>query len=104
MCFLEDKALTFKENRAVGPGDLSSYSGLGNNLEALLLWAPAKASQRGMSAQQGSLPRLPVHMDSVKQRVPISLDHTCLSAKTLQDAPPCMFINLFKVYIHILLY
>ena len=101
MCFLEDKALTFKENRAVGPGDLSSYSGLGDNLEALLLWAPAKASQRGMSAQQG---RLPVHMDSVKQWVPISLDHTCLSAKTLQDAPPCMFINLFKVYIHILLY
>lgn len=36
MCFLEDKALTFKGNQAAGPGGLSSYSGLGGNLEALL--------------------------------------------------------------------
>lgn len=84
--------------------DISSQSGLRAVLGMALLstckvflrwtWEPSRVAS----------PARCMHRNSVKPWAPICVDHTCLSAKNCEMHPLCMFINLCKAYIHILLY
>lgn len=105
MCFLEDKALTFKGNRAADQ-EASALIPVWEVILRLRFLSTCKASlSEALSAQQGSLPRASrAHGTCAAVGAHLFGPHMPISKKTLQDVPLHRFINLFKVYIHIPLY